>query len=84
MANFASTKFLKSLNLYVAILLSQSNRWLHYGAGDITTFDIFSGVRQACVLSSWLVCAAFELAMSDWRLANPQGGMDLGRYASFA
>ena len=66
------------------ILLSQSNRWLHYGAGDITTFDIFSGVRQACVLSSRLVCAALELAMSDWRLANPQGGMDLGRYASFA
>ena len=48
------------------------------GAGDSRTFDIFSGVRQGCVLSPRLFCAALELAMSEWRLANPHGGVDLG------
>ena len=27
---------------------------------------------------SMVVCAALELAMSEWRLANPHGGIDLG------
>ena len=48
------------------------------GAGDSRTFDIFSGVRQGCVLSPRLFCAALELAMSECRLANPHGGVDLG------
>ena len=48
------------------------------GAGDSRTFDILSGVRQGCVLSPRLFCAALELAMSEWRLANPHGGVDLG------
>ena len=48
------------------------------GAGDSRTFDIFSGVRQGCVLSPRLFCAALEVAMSEWRLANPHGGVDLG------
>ena len=48
------------------------------GACDSRTFDIFSGVRQGCVLSPRLFCAALELAMSEWRLANPHGGVDLG------
>ena len=47
------------------------------GAGDSRTFDIFSGVRQGCVLSPRLFCAALEMAMSEWRFANPQGGIDL-------
>jgi len=36
------------------------------------------GVRQGCVLSPRLSCAALELAMSEWRLANPHGGVDFG------
>ena len=47
-------------------------------AGDSGTFDIFSAVRQRCVLSPQLLCAALELAMSEWRLTNPHGGIDLG------
>ena len=39
---------------------------------------ILSGVRQGCVLSPRLSCAAIELAMSEWRLANPHGGVDFG------
>ena len=30
------------------------------------------------MLSPLLFCAALELAMSEWRLANPHGGVDLG------
>ena len=30
------------------------------GAGDSSTFNIFPGVRQACVLSPRLFCAALE------------------------
>ena len=48
------------------------------GAGASRKFDILSGVRQGCVLSPRLFCAALELAMSEWRAANPQGGIDLG------
>ena len=35
------------------------------GAGDSRKFDILSGVRQQCVLSPRLFCAALELAMSE-------------------
>ena len=48
------------------------------GAGDSRKFDILSGVRQGCVLSPRLFCAALELATSEWGIANPQGGMDPG------
>ena len=48
------------------------------GAGASRQFDILSGVRQGCVLSPRLFCAALELAMSEWRAANLQGGIDLG------
>ena len=48
------------------------------GAGASRQFDILSGVRQGCVLSPRLFCAALELAMSEWRAANPQGGIDPG------
>ena len=48
------------------------------GAGASRKFDILSGVRQGCVLSPRLFCAALELAMSEWRAANPQAGIDLG------
>ena len=48
------------------------------GAGASRKFDILSGVRQWCVLSPRLFCAALELAMSEWRAANPQAGIDLG------
>ena len=48
------------------------------GAGASRKFDILSGVRQGCVVSPRLFCAALELAMSEWRAANPQGGIDLG------
>ena len=48
------------------------------GAGDSRTFDIFSSVREGCALTPRLFCAAFELAMSEWRLANPHGRVDLG------
>ena len=47
------------------------------GAGASRKFDILCGVRQGCVLSPRLFCAALELAMSEWRAANPQGGIDL-------
>ena len=55
------------------------------GVGDSRTFDIFSSVRERCVLTPRLFCAAFELAMSEWRLANPHSRVDLGWgcYASF-
>ena len=48
------------------------------GAGASRKWNILSGVRQGCVLSPRLFCAALELAMSEWRAANPQGGIDLG------
>ena len=48
------------------------------GAGDSRTSDIFSSVREGCVLTPRLFCAAFELAMSEWRLANPHGRVNLG------
>jgi len=48
------------------------------GAGASRQFDILSGVRQGCVLSPRLFCAALELAMSEWRAANSQGGIDPG------
>ena len=38
------------------------------GAGASRKFDILSGVRQGCVLSPRLFCAALELAMSEWKL----------------
>ena len=47
------------------------------GAGASRKFDILCGVRQGCLLSPRLFCAALELAMSEWRAANPQGGIDL-------
>ena len=33
---------------------------------------------QGCVLSPRLFCAALELAMPQWKLANPQNGVNLG------
>ena len=51
---------------------------VHDGAGDNRTFGIFSSVRQGGVLSPRLFCAALELAMSEWRLANPHGGINFG------
>ena len=45
---------------------------------DSKMFDILFGVRHGCVLSPRLFGAALELAMSEWGVANPQGGMDLG------
>ena len=43
----------------------------HDQTGASRKFDILSGVQQGCVLSSRLFCAALELAMSEWRAANP-------------
>ena len=48
------------------------------GAGASRKFDILSGVRQRCVQSPRLFCGALELAMSEWRAANPLGGIDVG------
>ena len=51
---------------------------VHYGAGDKRKSGIFSSVRQGGVLSPRLFCAALELAMSEWRLAKPHGGINFG------
>ncbi len=84
--NFASTKYFKSIDLDSAVPLSLILQCLNHnqtgvvrdGAGVGKTFDIFSGVRQGCVLSPQIFNAAFELAMSERRVANPQGGIHLG------
>jgi len=64
------------IDLDSAVPLSQTSA-VRTDARDSKTFDILFGVRQGCVLSPRLFCAAFESAMSEWRGANPQGGMDL-------
>ena len=41
-------------------------------------FDICAGVRQGCVLSPRLFCAALQSGMGDWRAHVGPAGLDLG------
>ena len=50
---------------------------LRDGARDSRTFDILSNVQQWCALGPRLFGVALELAMSEWRVANPQVGLNL-------
>ena len=75
--SLASTKNFRSADFDFALPYHNQTGVIRDGAGDSRTFEILSGVRQGCVLSPGLFCAALELAMSEWRFANPEGGINL-------